>query len=64
MVSNKPDPILVVAVASAQCLLVVAFCSVLDIVTGFFDLLSDLVYRLVDCVAGFLRRTFLLLAAR
>jgi hypothetical protein len=37
--------------------------AVLDAVTGFFDLLSGLLYRLVDFLAGVLCRAFLLLAA-
>jgi hypothetical protein len=61
-VLNELPSILVVVLASVQRLLLVALCRILDAVTGFLDLLSGLVYRVVDCLAGMLGRAFLLAA--
>lgn len=53
------------AVARAcDILFLVAFGSVLDGITGLLDLLSCFLHRLVDFLARFLCRAFLLLAAR
>ena len=42
--------------------LLIAPCRVLNPLTGFFDLLSGLLYRLVDFLAGALCRALLLLS--
>ena len=35
------------------------FCSILDFVTGLFDLLPGFIYRLIDLLSGFFRRAFM-----
>jgi hypothetical protein len=63
-VRNESRSILVVAMAlPSNELFLVALCRALDGVTGFLDLLSDLLDRLVQFLAGLLCRAFLLLAA-
>ena len=43
--------------------LLVALCRVLDGFTGIFDMFTNRLCRVVDTLAGFLHRAFLLLAA-